>query len=115
MNLTALPKPFGTSTHTANGDRTQQRDIENALCQRFFKYCDRTARDPLTRCQWKIVLKSNRPILTISCPSTLCYWQVIQAMDAIGASLIQISQQARIRLYRPLGLGIPLEVRVDEL
>jgi hypothetical protein len=53
-------------------------------------------------------------VLIISCPNNTLYWQILRGMDAIGTGLMQISRNARIRLYRPLDKGIPLEVRADE-
>lgn len=115
MNLTALPLQFWTQGRPAKPDRTTQLAMETSACQRFFTRCDRITQELLIRCKWNITLNAKYPILKISCPSTVLYWQVVQILEALGEALEKTLEHARIQLYRPLDKGIPLEVRVDEL
>lgn len=115
MNLTALPLQFWTQVQHAKPDRKARQALEVSACQGFFARCDRVTQELLIRCQWTISLTSKHPILRISCPSTVLYWQVVRVIEELGEALEKISEHARIQLHRPLDKGIPLEVRVKEL
>ncbi len=90
----------------APGETTPQLR-KSLLDQQFYSQCDRLSQGLLERCKWQIACPTESPILVITCSSLLVYWRVISRLEAMSQSLGHLSHRAKIRVYRPLGLGIP--------
>ncbi|WP_404784521.1 hypothetical protein [Altericista sp. CCNU0014] len=94
------------------------KDRASFAQQHFYHRCDRSLQNLLSRCDWRIVWRSEVPVLTISCPNTFLYGQILHEMVDISRALQSLgcnACNATIRIYRPLGGIFPLKLRAKDL
>lgn len=86
--------------------------------RRFYHRCDDLVQNLLLRCDWKIAWRSEVPVLTITCPNTFLYGQILHEIYDIGRALQSLgcsACHAKIRIYRPLSWMFPLELGMADL
>lgn len=96
-------------------DATLRRKLEESIGKRFYESCDGVTQSLLISCEWYVSNSSKGLVLVINCPDQVINWRVLNNVLPIGHCMAQFSQQARIRVCPPPGMGDPFEVRVDEL
>ncbi|MDX2229355.1 MAG: hypothetical protein NW220_06940 [Leptolyngbyaceae cyanobacterium bins.349] len=96
-------------------DRALRRQLDASLTQRFEHQCDPFLTQLLSRCDWYITTYTNVVTLVIACPDSSTNWEVLHHVAYFGTPMEQFSQDAKIRIYPPMGTGEPFEIRVDEL
>lgn len=97
------------------GDRQLRQQLDASLTQRFQHHCNPFVKQLLAQCDWYITTTAKGMMLVIACPDAATNWQVLHDVQSLGAPMAQFSQEARIRIYPPIGTGEPFEIRVDEL
>lgn len=96
-------------------DRILRRQLEDSTGKRFYTGCDRNLQALLSNCEWYITTNATALTLVIACPDRITNWRVLNHLVQLGSQLEQFSSRAKIRICPPMGMGTPLEMRVDEI
>lgn len=96
-------------------DRALRRQLDASLTHRFEQQCDPFLKELLSLCDWYVTTYAHVVTLVIACPDMTTNWQMLHHVAYFGTPMEQFSQDAKIRIYPPIGTGEPFEIRVDEL
>jgi hypothetical protein len=96
-------------------DRILRRQLEDSTGKRFYAACDRNLQALLSSCEWYITTNATALTLVIACPDRITNWRVLNNLVQLGSQLEQFSRRAKIRIYPPMGMDTPFEMRVDEI
>ncbi|RUR73912.1 hypothetical protein ACF3DV_25190 [Chlorogloeopsis fritschii PCC 9212] len=98
-----------------SADIILRQQLENSISTYFYDACDRTIQNLLSICRWYVITCANAMTLVIECPDQITNWRVLQKIVPMATVLGEIINSAKIRVCPPANLGIPFEMRVDEL
>lgn len=104
-----------TTAKDTHPDTILCEQLEDYASIYFYEQCDRYTQNLLSSCEWYITTNASALILVIACPDAIINWRVLKNLVQIGSWLEQLASGAKIRVCPPLGMGTPLEIRVDEL
>lgn len=110
-----LPPDDQPPVELSASDRALRRLLDASLTQRFEQQCDPFLKELLSLCDWYITTYTNVVTLVIACPDMATNWQMLHHVAYFGTPMEQVSKDAKIRIYPPIGTGDPFEIRVDEL
>jgi hypothetical protein len=110
-----LPADDLPPAETTQLDRDLHRQLELSTSKHFYECCNGVLQALLLSCEWYIAINANALLLVIACPDQATTWRVLNHIVAIGGHLAQLSPHGRIRVCPPAGLGLPYDLRVDEL
>ncbi|MDB9527245.1 hypothetical protein PN498_14695 [Oscillatoria sp. CS-180] len=109
----ALPPDDQPPASTTDLDATLRRRLELSMRKHFFEACDGSMQSLLMECSWTINI-AEVLMLVIHCPDATTNWRVLNGMAQIAEFLAQTSPLAKIRVYPPMGMGGPFDMRVNE-
>lgn len=109
----ALPPDDRPPQSPTERDLTLQRQLELTTSQHFFEACNGSIQALLMTCGWTIHL-TDVLMLVIHCPDTPTNWRVLNRIAQIAEPLANLNPLAKIRVYPPMGMGGPFDMRVDE-
>ncbi len=115
MTKSLLPPDDLPPLETMQADKVLNRQLEDSLSKHFYETCDGVTQALLLSCEWYLTLKSGELNLVIDCPTMSLNWRVLNNMVLIGNALEHFAQSAKIRICPPEGMGLPFELRVDEI
>ncbi|MGP1385334.1 MAG: hypothetical protein ACTS2F_17350 [Thainema sp.] len=98
---------------TTDVDAMLRRQLELSTSKLFFEACDGSTQSLLMECQWTIHM-AEVLMLIIHCPDPIRNWRILNRMAALAEPLAQFSTHAKIRVYPPLGMSAPFDMRVNE-
>ncbi|MDM9379712.1 hypothetical protein QUB80_03215 [Chlorogloeopsis sp. ULAP01] len=98
-----------------SADIILRQQLENSISTYFYDACDRTIQNLLSICRWYVITCANAMTLVIECPDQITNWRVLQKIVPMATVLGEIISSAKIRVCPPVNLGMPFEMRVDEL
>ena len=96
MKKSMLPPDDLAPTPTSL-DRILQSQLEEAVSYYFYAGCDRITQTILSRCQWSIE-NLDIPTLTITCPDTETYWNLVGNIKCISDYLSRLSRPSKIEV-----------------
>ncbi|NMG22178.1 hypothetical protein [Brasilonema bromeliae] len=102
-------------TRVTQLDELLLRQLEEAICKRFFKACSSMTRALLSNCHWYFQINGGSLILVIVSYDMESYWHIANAIPQIVNKLKLFSNTAKIRFCPPSKEGIPWEIAVDEI
>ncbi|MFQ4141508.1 hypothetical protein [Chlorogloeopsis sp. ULAP02] len=102
-------------TQLTSADIILRQQLENSISTYFYDACDRTIQNLLSICRWYVITCANAMTLVIECPDQITNWRVLQKIVPMATVLGEIISSAKIRVCPPTNLGMPFEMRVDEL
>lgn len=111
--ISTLPPEDRPPHGTTDFDAAMRRQLELSTRQHFFEACSGMVQSLLMECRW-IISVSEVLMLVIHCPDPMTNWRVLNRMAEIAEPLAQFSPWAKIRVYPPVGMGGPFDMRVDE-
>ncbi len=91
------------------------RQLKEALSKGFYEACSGVIQALLLACEWNLITEAHTLTLVITCPNMTINWRVLSNLAAIGHSLERFTPNAKMCICPPLGMGIPFELRVDEI
>jgi hypothetical protein len=115
MNNPTLPPDDLPPSKPTKFDRILRRQLEESTGKSFYTGCDRNVQELLSTCEWYITTNASALTLVIVCPDRVTNWRVLNNLVNIGHQLEQFSNRAKIRIFPPMGMGTPFEMRVDEI
>lgn len=92
-------------------DQIWQLQLEESVSQRFYDGCDRLTQTLLAQCQWSITT-IDVPTLTIACPDTETYWNLVSNIKNISKYLSLVTRASRIEVIPKNKKNISFEVEV---
>ncbi|HBB30353.1 MAG TPA: hypothetical protein DDZ80_32930 [Cyanobacteria bacterium UBA8803] len=95
-------------------DGRLRQQLDEATGTLFYEACDPDTKALLSSCEWYITTHARALTLAIACPDRETNWRVLHHVVPLATLLEQFSSTAKIRVYPPVGLGTPFEIRVDE-
>ncbi|MBW4591627.1 MAG: hypothetical protein KME46_01545 [Brasilonema angustatum HA4187-MV1] len=102
-------------TRVTQLDELLRRQLEEAICKRFFKACGSMTRSLLSNCHWYFQINGGTLILIIVSYDMESYWHIANAIPQMANKLKLFSDTAKIRFCPPSKEGIPWEIAVDEI
>ncbi|KAB8333041.1 hypothetical protein SD80_014320 [Scytonema tolypothrichoides VB-61278] len=102
-------------TRVTQLDELLLRQLEEAICKRFFKACSSMTRALLSNCHWYFHINGGSLILVIVSYDMESYWHIANAIPQIVNKLKLFSNTAKIRFCPPSQESIPWEIAVDEI
>ncbi len=115
MALSSLPSDDRAPVQLGKDDKTMHRQLKEALSKSFYEACSGVIQALLLACEWHLTTEFNVLTLVINCPTMTTNWRVLSNLAAIGHSLERLTPNAKICICPPIGMGIPFELRVDEI
>jgi hypothetical protein len=98
-----------------SADIILRQQLEYSVSRYFYDKCDRTLQDLLSGCRWYMTTQSDALTLVVECPDQVTNWLVLRNMVPMARILCKVIATAKIRVCPPESLGLPFEMRVDEL
>lgn len=92
-------------------DQILQLQLEESASQRFYAGCDQTTQTLLAQCRWSIT-SLDVPTLTIACPDTETYWNLVGNIKSISKYLLLVTRASRIEVIPKNKKNISFEVEV---
>ncbi|ARV62351.1 hypothetical protein BZZ01_30315 [Nostocales cyanobacterium HT-58-2] len=102
-------------TRVTQLDELLLRQLEEAICKRFFKACSPMTRALLSNCHWYFQINAGTLILIVISYDTESYWHMANVIPQMVEKLKLFSNTAKIRFCPPSDGGIPWEIGVDEI
>jgi hypothetical protein len=96
-------------------DRMLHQELEHSTGQSFIRACDRITQALLSNCPWYMTMDSGTLMLVIDCPDLVGYWHIVSNIPQLGNRLQRFSNDAKIRVYPPMGKGAPFEISVNDI
>ena len=115
MVLSSLPSDDRAPVQLSKDDKTMHRQLKEALSKSFYEACSGVVQALLLACEWHLTTDADALTLVIACPNMTINWRVLSNLSAIGNSLERFTPNAKICICPPLDMGIPFELRVDEI
>lgn len=115
MGLSSLPSDDRAPVKLGKDDTTMHRQLKEALSKGFYEACSGVIQALLLTCEWHLATNADVLTLVIACPNMTVNWRVLSNLVALGHSLQRFTPNAKICICPPVGMGIPFELRVDEI
>lgn len=115
MALSFLPSDDCAPVQLGKDDQAMHRHLKEALSKGFYEACSGVIQALLLACEWHLTTEAHALTLVIACPNMTTNWRVLSNLAAIGQSLERFTPNAKICICPPVGMGIPFELRVDEI
>lgn len=115
MSRPFLPVDDLPPNELGQADTDLQRQLEESVTKHFYEACDGVTQGLLLRCEWRIASIVDALTLEILCPDMMTNWRVLNNVVALGNALKQFVPSAKVRICPPEDMGMPFEVRVDEV
>jgi hypothetical protein len=115
MPPSSLPSDDRPPVQFSQDDKTIQRQLKEALNKGFYEACSGVVQGLLLTCEWHLTTEADALTLVIACSNMTVNWRVLSNLTAIGQSLERFTPNAKISICPPIGMGIPFELRVDEI
>jgi hypothetical protein len=115
MALSSLPSDDHAPVQLGKDDKTMHRQLKEVLSKGFYEACGGVIQALLLACEWHLTTETHALTLVIVCPNMAVNWRVLSNLRAIGHSLERFTPNAKICICPPMGMGIPFELRVDEI
>lgn len=96
-------------------DNLLRSQLEDAIGRRLYESCDGVTQSVLASCQWHVTTQAEALTLVIQCPDAATNWRVLNNLVLIATYLEAFTSSARIRVSPPAEVGVPFEMRVDEI
>ncbi|KAF3887057.1 MULTISPECIES: hypothetical protein [Nostocales] len=112
--LPPLP-PDDQPSRSIHLDVLLHRQLEETICQKFYKACGPIMRFLLSSCHWYFTINAGTLTLLIICYDLESYWHIANVVPDIFKKLKLFSNSAKIRLCPPTDKGVPWEVGMDEV
>ncbi|MCU0526275.1 MAG: hypothetical protein MUF72_15780 [Elainella sp. Prado103] len=97
MTLSPLP-PDDQPAAITPFDRALLLQLEQVVSQHFYFGCDRITQALLARCWWSITMNLDMPTLTIACPDSETYWNMVSHIKTISEYLVNTTHISRIEV-----------------
>jgi len=111
--MSILPPEDLPPESTTDLDAVLRRQLELSTSKHFFEACDGVTQSLLMDCSWTINL-AEVLMLVIHCPNTTSNWRILNRITFLAELLAQFSSTAKIRVYPPVDMGGPFDMRVSE-
>ena len=115
MSLSFLPADDLPPAEVEPMDKILQRQLEESLTKHFYESCNGVTQGLLLRCEWCITTMVDALTLEILCPDMMTNWRVLNNVVPLGNTLKQFVPSAKVRICPPPDMGLPFEVKVDEV
>ncbi len=109
-----LPDDLSPSNFSAE-DRELSRQLEAAARRYFYEACDGVTQALLLNCEWRLVSNAEACRLIVATEDTTTYGRILNNLAPLGTALSHFIPTARIRIFPPDAMGLPFEIRADEL
>jgi hypothetical protein len=113
--LSLLPPDDLPPVEVTKQDGMLHLELERSTGRCFYQACDRITRTLLSNCQWYLTTNGPTLILVIDCPDIVSYWHIVSNIAPLGNKLERFTSNAKIRVYPPMGKGMPFEIGVNEI
>ncbi len=87
--------------------------LSRSISRLFFDACDSSTQSLLKECDWAISTHASLT-LSIDCSTEAKNLQVLNHIVVLVNHLYQFSPSIRIRVYPPVGTGVPFDMRANE-
>jgi hypothetical protein len=115
MALSSLPSDDRAPVQFGKDDKAMHRQLKETLSKGFYEACSGVIQALLLACEWHFATDADALTLVIACPTMTVNWRVLSNLAAIGNSVERFTPNAKICICPPVGMGIPFELRVDEI
>lgn len=109
-----LPDDLSPSDFSAE-DQELSRQLEAAVRRYFYEACDGVTQALLLNCEWRLVSDAEACRLCVVAEDPTTYGRVLNNLTPLGHAVSQFVPTAVIRIYPPEAMGVPFEIRADEL
>jgi len=113
--MTPMPSRPADDLPQSQFDGAFQHHLEEAIARRLYETCDGVTQALLTGCEWFITTNAPALTLVVNCPNPATNWRILNHIVSLAEALETFAHDARIRICSPVGLGEPLEIRIDEI
>jgi len=96
-------------------DTLLRRQLEEAVGKYLYQSCDGVTQGLLISCEWYISTLNGELMLVINCPDMATNWRILNNVVPIARQLERFSSQAKLRIAPPSDMGVPYEIRIDEI
>jgi hypothetical protein len=79
-------------------DQALQLQLEEAVSHHFFLNCAPDIRSLLEQCQWSMATNLEVPVLTVLCPDSETYWDLVGKIEIISQCLANVTRASRIEV-----------------
>ena len=113
MNQSSLPADDLPPTEVTLLNELLYRQLEEAICRRFYQVCGPIMRVLLTNCHWYFQINTSSLILAIVCYDIKSYLSIVDTLPYLVKKLKLFSNNAKIHLFPPNHKGEAWEMAVE--
>ncbi len=115
MSQLLLPPDDLPPAQFDQADLLLYHQLQERVGRYFFESCSGVVQALLTTSKWFIVISASALWLVIECPNMETNWRILNNVVLLARHLEAFSSSAHIRICPPVGMGMPYEIRVDEI